>query len=472
MTTLMEPARRSPAAVLPGAPVPAPLRPGPRSLVRRGAPGQAGPPSLIRAVLSFALAGLVGVVVLGGAGTAVLMHVGKAEALHEACLTTELEARVLEPDVTDALVAGDRDALATLDRRVRNRVLGDRVRSVKLWDAQGRVVYADHADVVGMTFPLGEDQRAVFATGRPTSDLTDLSAAENRLDPDQGGRLLEVYELVHTPAGQPLLFEAYLRYDSVTASARRVWTAFAPALLAALVALELLQLPLAWRLTRRLQQGQREREALHQRAVDASATERRRIAADLHDGVVQTFTAVSYWLAAVQDEVTAGCGQEVSDRVGVAAATTRRGIRELRTLLVDIYPPSLRASGLSAALHDLVAPLPARGLTPLLSLPEPAPTLPAPLEELLYRVAQEAVRNVQAHARATRVDLTLARTPDGVVLEVQDDGQGLPDPAGLDERPRLGLRLLSETAAAVGGRLELGSAPGHGTTLRVEVPVP
>lgn len=428
-------------------------------------------PSLPRAVAQFAAAGLVALAVLAAAGTIVLQRIGAAEALHEAGNTALLEAQALQPDITDALLVGDPAALAAMDRHVHQRVLSERAQRVKIWSPDGRVLYAVNPAVIGQRFPLGADQRAALATGRPMSDLSELTAPENQFDGKTQGRLLEVYQLVHTPSGKPLLFEVYLRYDSVTASGRRIWTSFLPALLVALLALELLQLPLAWRLTRRLQQGQRERDELHRRATEASDAERRRIAADLHDGVVQTLAGVSYSLASAHEEITTRCSPEVARTIDGAADTTRRGIRELRSLLVDIYPPNLREAGLSAALTDLLAPLPARGLSPQLRLTGQL-ALPDDVEELLYRAAQESVRNVLAHAHAREVEIAVLVDGGLATLEVRDDGRGCAAPEDLDPRPRFGLRLLAEMAAGLNGRLHVDSVPGCGTTLRLEVPVP
>ena len=89
-----------------------------------------------------------------------------------------------------------------------------------------------------------------------------------------------------------------------------------------------------------------------------------------------------------------------------AAAETRETIRELRTLLVDIYPPTLQRSGLSAALSDLVAPLKAAGIAVTLDVPEDA-HLTNDIEALFYRVAQEAIRNSRTHGDASEVRIAL-----------------------------------------------------------------
>ena len=129
--------------------------------------------------------------------------------------------------------------------------------------------------------------------------------------------------------------------------------------------------------------------------------ERRRIAADLHDGTVQRLAGVSLSLAASANALGgAEDGGKAGSALTRAAAETRETIRELRTLLVDIYPPTLQRSGLLAAMNDLVAPLRAAGIAVTLDVPEDL-QLPSGTEALLYRVAQEALRNARTHGEPT-----------------------------------------------------------------------
>src|SRR5262249_10620544 len=151
----------------------------------------------------------------------------------------------------------------------------------------GRIVYSDEPRLVGMRFPLDRDELDAAAQDRPLAEVSDLSKPENRFERGLGDQLLEVYYPVKAPDGTQLLFETYLRLSGLAARGRTVWLAFLPVLLAALIVLWLIQAPLAWSLARRVHNAQRERERLLLRAVDASTAERRRIAADLHDGVVQ-----------------------------------------------------------------------------------------------------------------------------------------------------------------------------------------
>jgi signal transduction histidine kinase len=225
-------------------------------------------------------------------------------------------------------------------------------------------------------------------------------------------------------------------------------------------------------MARRLRRGQAEREALLRRSIDASEVERRRIARDLHDGAVQNLAGVSYSLSAAVEAITRGDTDSAIETVRSAAGDTRHSIRELRTLLVDIYPPNLRRAGLAAALSDLVASLPPNGLRIQLDV-QPELRLPDHAEPLLYRVAQEALRNVVAHAEARHVRVAAGRRDGRAFLSVEDDGRGFATVAddGGDRRRHFGLRILHDLASDARGKLSVDSKPGAGTRVRIEVPV-
>jgi signal transduction histidine kinase len=257
-----------------------------------------------------------------------------------------------------------------------------------------------------------------------------------------------------------------------------IWLKFLPITVGALVLLQLVQFPLAARLARQTGKARRDREQMLHRSLAASDAERRRIAADLHDGVVQDLAATSIALAgAAVAAQRSGHGDE-SDRLHLAADAVRAGIRSLRSLVVDIHPPNLRRTGLAAALGDLAAATMARGVDTTLVVDDDAVRgLGGPAEQFAFRVAQEALRNAVTHGGASAVELRLARRrgeqgTDLLSLSVADDGVGF-DPAepAPDDRPRMGLRLLDDLAGDVGGRIDVSSAPGAGTTVKVEVPV-
>jgi two-component system, NarL family, sensor kinase len=411
-----------------------------------------------RPLLWFAGASLLAMVALGFAATAIVRREARGEAIRDAKEITRLAGvGIAEPALTRRLVAGDPAAQARFGRVMHERVLRDPVVRVKIWTLDGRVVYSDEAPLVGRRFALEPEVMEAVHKRVVAADVSDLDRPENRYE-RRFGKLLEVYLPIDAPNGERLLFEDYVRFGAISASERRVFARFAPALAAALLLLWLVQLPLAWSLTRRLRQRQQEREALLQRAIDSSSLERRRIAQHLHDGVVQDLAGVSYSLAA------AG--------MPGASASTRRALRELRALLIGIYPPSLQRSGLKAAVSDLLAPLAARGIEVKAEIPTDL-TLAPETEELLFRGSQEALRNVAKHAEPAHVEVTVRRSNGSVVLAVRDDGRGFdPDAARAADGSSLGLRLLEDLVDERHGRLEVESGAGRGTVLTMELDAP
>ncbi len=426
--------------------------------------------SVTRAMLAFALSGLLVLILVGIAGVLVLRRVGTAEAMTEAEDLTTVAARgVVQPRLTNGILHGNTDSLIAVDTVVNGGVLRDPIVRVKIRDARGRVLYSDEPRLIGHRYPLNAEELDALARNTVVASLADLAAPQHRFEADLGP-MLEVSLPVHTPNDTQLLFQTTIRFDSVAASSRRLWGAFVPVLAVALLALALLQIPLAFRLARRVRRGELERERLLQRAIDASDLERRRIAGDLHDGPVQQLAGLSMSLSAQADSLPVADPSAAALRE--AAATTRQGMRSMRSALMGIYPPTLEQAGLRSALSDLVAPLAAYGLRTEVDVPQDL-RLPADVDALLFRASQEALRNVVTHAHATTVTVRVTSSNGGASLEVADDGAGFS--ADRRERARaeghLGLKLLDDLARDADGTLNIDSAPGAGTRLRLEVPV-
>jgi two-component system NarL family sensor kinase len=411
----------------------------------------------------------VATLVLAAVGVVVLGRISRDDAINNAKkLTAVIGTDVVQPTLTDSLLQGDVAARARLDRVVRAHVLKGDVLRIKLWSADGRILYSDRAQLVGSRYALGKDEEDVLRFGGVKADISDLSRPENRYERN-AGKLLEVYLPIRTPGGRPVLFEAYLRFSTVEATGRNLWVKFLPALIGALIVLQLIQLPLAYSLGRRVARAHRDRAELLKRALDASEMERRRIAADLHDGTVQELVAASYGLSAARERV--GAEDQAADALERAEASCRAAVRELRSLLVEIYPPRLHDAGLVSALEDLITPLEHKGIQA--SVESPADLrLPDETTALLYRSAREALRNAAEHAEAHTVRVRLTRENGRVALSVADDGHGFnPDDAfGRPAAGHFGLRLLRDQVRDAGGTFEVDSTAGTGSELRVEVP--
>jgi two-component system NarL family sensor kinase len=423
------------------------------------------------ALVQFAAAGVVAFVVLAMIGVHMLRQAAVHEAISRATIyATDTANQRFSPAVTDALANGDPAAVAVADRIAREHLLSDRVVRVKLWTREGRIVYSDEPRLINEVFPLDAQDLALLKSGPPDASLSDLHAPENQYE-HSFGRLLQIYERVKTASGRPMLLELYLRFDSVTASAKALGSAVAPAFLLALLALEILQVPLAWRLVRRIGAGHRERQALSRRALEASDHERKRIARDLHDGVVQSLAGVSYALTAVGAQLSGTGVAHLTGTVEAAARSTRQNIGQLRSLIFDINPPSLQRIGLPAAIGELTMSLTEAGILVTVD----APTSVSVSEEraaAFYRAAQEAVRNVLSHSQASTVQVELKQEVRRVVLTIADDGVGFDvvHHATDSDRPHFGLGLLDDMATESGGKMQVRSAPGCGTTIRFELP--
>jgi two-component system, NarL family, sensor kinase len=428
---------------------------------RLGRP-KAGRNPVREAVIRYVASGLVAVVLISLLGVWLFSRAGEAEAIRDAKDQTRIAAEgSVEPVLSDALLRGDPKAIAAVDRVIKERVLTDLTKNsiarVKIWNLSGVIVYSDEPRLIGAHYTLSPADRAEFRNRKVDAEVSNLSKPENRFE--RGfGRLLEVYLPISTPSGTPLRYETYYRSSFVDARARRIFRQFAPVMLGALILLALIQLPLAWRLAKRVERGQEERERLLRQAIEASETERQRIARDLHDGVVQDLAAVSYSLAAAADGAPPPYDRELRE----AAAETRHGIGQLRTLLVEIYPPELHRAGLAAALNDLLGASEARGLQTSLDV-HPELRLGRDTEALFYRVAQEALRNVSKHAGAKHVRVKVRSSS----LVVEDDGRGF-DPDGVQGDGHFGLRMLQDLVRAAGGTLEVDSSTGKGTRVAVE----
>lgn len=204
------------------------------------------------------------------------------------------------------------------------------------------------------------------------------------------------------------------------------------------------------------------------------ASERERIARDMHDGVVQSLFGVSIGLEVCRKQMTRdayGAARRLEDVQDQLAAA----LQELRRVVYDLRPVKLRELGLYGGIEywveEITSGLDVVGHTELEGEPRP---LGADVEMCLYRVAKEAVSNAVRHAGAGRVDVRLFYQDDSVLVEVRDDGNGFaPDEAleSANSGQTLGLKSIYDRVGAAGGRVEIVSSPGGGTRLLAVLPV-
>jgi PAS domain S-box-containing protein len=218
-------------------------------------------------------------------------------------------------------------------------------------------------------------------------------------------------------------------------------------------------------LTARLAERERHLEQLRAsraRIVEAGDSERRRLERNLHDGAQQRLVALSIALRLAQARMTTDT-EAASEILDDAGAELAAALAELRDLARGLHPAILTDRGLEAALKSLAerAPLPVDVEVDLNR------RLPPAVEVGAFYVAAESLTNVAKHAAATRVRVALTCRDDLAIVEVRDDGRG-----GADTNGGSGLRGLDDRVAALGGRLEIDSVSGGGTTVRAILPAP
>jgi signal transduction histidine kinase len=203
-----------------------------------------------------------------------------------------------------------------------------------------------------------------------------------------------------------------------------------------------------------------------QRSVEASELERRRWARELHDDSLQELAALKLRLGALGHAEPGELATAVADAVGHVDAS----IRAMRGLITDMRPASLDQLGVEPALEALVAR--SEGLSGLQirlrTELRGEPRLKPAIETTVYRVVQEALTNVAKHAEASTVDVAVIEDDATITVRVADDGGGF-SPG--EETAGFGLIGMRERLRLAGGRLEVRSDAGRGTTIHASIPV-
>ncbi|WP_148572371.1 sensor histidine kinase [Nocardioides caldifontis] len=416
-------------------------------------------------VVLFLATGLLALVVIVVGTNQLSSDAAADEAVADARATSELLAKsVVEPGMPRGLVALDPGAIDRFDRQVGHRLWVTDVDRVKIWRADGTILWSDQRELIGDRFPLDDEAREALEQDSTVAEISNLRRPENRYEWGKGG-LLEVYTRIESPEKEPLLFEVYYSAETITDRQDDIFSQFRPITLTALGLVVLVATGLLWALTGRLRRSGEERERLLQAAVDASDAERVRIARDLHDGVVQDLAGATFAVSALARSTE--LPDQARATLAGASQSLRAGMRGLRSLMVEIYPPDLDADGLAAALDDLLAPAAAQGVTASARVADVGGASDHSIA-LVWRVAQEAVRNALRHSGASNLDVDVARDDGRLVLTVTDDGRGF-DPTEDREPGHFGLRGMGGLIDEAGGRLDVRSAPGAGTTIRLEV---
>jgi PAS domain S-box-containing protein len=216
-----------------------------------------------------------------------------------------------------------------------------------------------------------------------------------------------------------------------------------------------------------------ERESLarnlrEQAAALAAGEERAHLARELHDSVTQALFSMTLLTRTTEIQLDRDPAA-ARENLGTLRDLQREALAEMRALIFELRPGNLEQDGLNRALKTHTAALSGRIGLPIVVTTDLDERLPIEIEDVLYRIAQEALHNVVKHAGARQAQVQLEGEPTEVVLRVIDDGRGF-DPADIPEG-HLGLAGMRARAAKINGRLSITSHPGAGTIIELSVPV-
>ena len=387
----------------------------------------------------------------------------------------------VEPQITSMATTGalPETSVAAMDSLLANTQLGERIVSFRVWSPDGVILYSPNRTLIGRRFEPKDELNDALA-GRVSTDLTDLSGPENVEERRRWSRLVETYVPVRERGGARVVavtefYQLPDEIDAEVASAR--FASWAVVAIAAIVS----YLGLAGIVKRgsdtiiRQQRALRDRVAelsnlldqnarLHQRlrlAADRTTALNeaglRRIGSDLHDGPAQALSLALLRL------------EERQDRSGVSDALTS-AMEDLRLIAAGLRSPMFDDLSLSDVAARAVREHERRtGQTVSLAVAELPADVPVVVKIAVYRVLQEALSNAMRHAGGAPVEVELGPSADGITLEVRDHGPGF-DATAI--RPdALGIAGMRERADLLGGSFEIAAQRGHGTVVRLDLPV-
>jgi signal transduction histidine kinase len=200
--------------------------------------------------------------------------------------------------------------------------------------------------------------------------------------------------------------------------------------------------------------------------------ERNQLAAEIHDALAQSFTGISMQLGVAGEQLAAKEGDPLC-QIQLANEIAKFGLAEARRSILSLRSSAIEESGLTTTLQRLVehSNVAGRLRCDLRSDNIPEESLPPRIQHELLRIAQEAISNAVRHAKPTVVSVTLRWEPPNLILKVKDNGSGISS-ASLEKSEGFGLSNMRTRAAQIGGKLDIQTAAGHGTSIVLTVPIP
>ena len=209
-------------------------------------------------------------------------------------------------------------------------------------------------------------------------------------------------------------------------------------------------------------------QLLSKRLIHTQEAERKRIAAELHDSIGQSISAVKFSVENALGELEERSPDSVSTHLHNAIDKLRGTMDEVRRISMDLRPAMLDDLGLIATINwfmrDMQSLVPEVVFSKQIDLAEDE--IPVDRKIVIFRILQEALNNIGKHAHASHVEVSLAKRDDGLVVLIKDDGVGFAMES-LPEAHGFGLNSMRERVNLSGGSFTLDSTPGTGTVIRV-----
>jgi signal transduction histidine kinase len=417
-----------------------------------------------------------------------------------ASVTALYVASIIEPSVASLADGGELtlEELGTLDAHLASPALAERVRSMRLWSQDGRVVYSPNAELIGRTFPVDEHLAQAWR-GQVVSSMDDLSGEENEWERARWSRLLELYVPVRERGTDRILAvaEFYLSpretNQQVDEARRTTWLVVTLAIVGSAVVLfgivkggsdtirrqEQALTDQVAELTTLLDENAKLSDRVlsaAERSTTLNERSMRRVSSDLHDGPGQMLSLALLRLDALQKRSEGGDPPSASELADVEHIL-QEAMTDMRSVAAGLRVPELAPMGVDSVASRAVQDHERRSGASVLLRTEALPEeVPLPLKIALFRALQESLSNATRHGGGRDVAVELMGRPGragglaGLELIVHDDGAGF-DPATLERSKGLGLAGIREQAEILGGSFAIRSAPGAGTELRVWWPL-
>jgi signal transduction histidine kinase len=385
-----------------------------------------------------------------------------------------------------------------LDALLNNTPLGEQIFAFKVWNRDGRVLYANNPALVGQTFPI-KPELAKALNGQVAAEISALDAAENVAERARGKPLLEIYSPVYRAGTNDLIAvaEFYQTLDELQAdvaeTVRQTWfivggiTVIMYLLLFGFVrfasnTISRQQTELSAQVTR-LQELLQKNAELDERvrraaAQSAALNERvlRRISAELHDGPAQDLGLAQLKLDHVLEIVEAkqASGETCAEAPDLALVqnSLQHALQEIRAISSGMGVPQLNTLALTEIVARVVRTHERRTHTQVEVQMDALPAhAPLPVKIALYRVIQEALTNAYRHARGVGQRVEVAAQNNALWIRVSDAGPGINGHAADDDAEHLGIIGMRDRVESLGGTFRIESAAGAGTQIVAQLPI-